>query len=484
MKEKQRGKIDTVIIALALLLFMCVTVICVNMVRMYLIVDAAETVSGQAQVYAAARETAVIGEIRNADTETVAETFGQQAVALSLHNSNPKENVPFRLTNMFPGDSKTQYYRVSVSYTGTITVIFQASTEVGGEKLGEVLEARVKLINTDEVLYEGKLADMPQLKHVLTTDSETRTEELYYEITVGLSTSVGNEYQNKSLAADLSWWAEGTASPDEPQDSTEPGGGDDTDQSESTDNEDAAGSEGGSLTSPPNTRDDSRLMMWLVSIAVTMAAIILVLVRYRRNELPVSAVVPDSGLEQLRQTGSATVQNSRKKLFLGIFLTAFLILGWGITSLALVYQKVTVEENLFVTGSVSISLNDDKPVFDDDMLFEPGMVVKKDFTLRNDGTGDVYYRLYFTNIEGDCAEFLAVEITDGENIIFQGSLADMNGEKSEGADGLLLEGEEREMTITFRVPKDCGNVMQGRTILFDLNADAVQAVNNPSQLFE
>lgn len=511
MKEKQRGKIDIVIIALALLLFMCVTVICVNMARMYLIAGTAETVSGQAQVYAAARETAVIGEIRNADTETVTDTSGQQAVSLSLHSSNPEENVPFRLTNMFPGDRKTQYYRVSVSYTGTITVIFQASAQEGGEKLGEVLEARVKLINTDEVLYEGILADMPQLKHVLTTDSETQTEELYYEITVGLSTSVGNEYQNKSLAANLSWWAEGIAGSDEPEnptepsdpegegdptapsapegeddptEPTEPASGDDADQSESTDNGDAAGSEGGSLTDPPNTGDDSRMMMWLMSIAVTMTTIILVLVRCRRNELPVRAGVPDSGSEQLRQTGASAVQKSRRKLFLGIFLAAFLILGWGITSLALVYQKVTVEENLFVTGSISISLNDDKPVFDEDMLFEPGMVVKKNFTLRNDGTDDVYYRLYFTNIDGDFAEVLAVEITGGEHMIFQGTLADMNGEKSEGADGLLLEGEEREMTITFRVPEDCGNVMQGRTVLFDLNADAVQAVNNPSQLFE
>lgn len=175
---------------------------------------------------------------------------------------------------------------------------------------------------------------------------------------------------------------------------------------------------------------------------------------------------------------------SRRKMFIGIFLIICLMVGLGITSLALVYQKVTVEDNLFVTGQVKICLNDDQPIFREDILFEPGMVVEKEFTLSNDSTCDVHYRLYFTNVDGEFAKALQVEVFDQDEAIFEGTLKDMNGQKAQGAHGVLEEGEARVMTIVFRVPKDCKNEMQGQTILFDLNADAVQAVNNPDGLFE
>ena len=112
---------------------------------------------------------------------------------------------------------------------------------------------------------------------------------------------------------------------------------------------------------------------------------------------------------------------SRRKMFFGIFLIICLMVGLGITSLALVYQKVTVEDNLFVTGQVKISLNDDQPIFREDILFEPGMVVQKEFTLSNDSTCDVHYRLYFTNIEGEFAKALQVEVLDQDEAIFEGN---------------------------------------------------------------
>ena len=104
--------------------------------------------------------------------------------------------------------------------------------------------------------------------------------------------------------------------------------------------------------------------------------------------------------------------------------------------------------------------------------------------MRNESSCDVYYRLWFTDITGDFADELEVELSDGETILFQGELSELNGVKSEGADGMLLLGEERILTITFRVPETAGNAAQGETILFDLNAEAVQAVNNPDGVFE
>jgi len=63
-----------------------------------------------------------------------------QTQSISLHRQNPDENVSFKAINLFPGDSVTRYYRVKVSYTGTITVFFQAKPDAGDEKLSEVLK--------------------------------------------------------------------------------------------------------------------------------------------------------------------------------------------------------------------------------------------------------------------------------------------------------------------------------------------------------
>ena len=160
-----------------------------------------------------------------------------------------------------------------------------------------------------------------------------------------------------------------------------------------------------------------------------------------------------------------------------------LALGLSTTSMALVYHEVEIENNQFVTGKVSVCINDDQPIFDDDMFFVPGMVVERDFTLRNDSTCDVYYRLYLTKVEGELAETLQVEVWSGETKLFSGTLAEMNGIKSEGADGTLAKGEEQIMTIVFSVPNDCTDALENCAVDFDLNADVVQTVNNPEGSF-
>ena len=421
----------------------------------------------------------------------------EETVSISLYSGNPEENIPFQLTNMFSGDSVTQDYKLSVSYTGTIKVNFHATVRNGGEKLSEVLEIKVRQADTGEMLYEGMMADMPVLGQELSTDSKSLTEELTYRITVGVSTSVGNEYQNKKLIADLSWWAEGEEStkPSEPEsseDSTEPSEPESSEdptepsESESEESEEDASSTGGSLTDPnPLTGDDSQIFLWLASLCVSMAVMILVFIGYRRSRLVMDVSVSGMGCKGGGVTVSeeAGGKKNRRRLFLGIFLTVLLVLMLGITSLALIYQKVTVEENLFQTGTVSIISLNEEPVFDLEKV-EPGMVLKEDFILRNDSTCDVHYRLYFTNVDGELADMIQVEVFDTDITIHEGILADMNGQKSEGADGILREGEERAIAIVLKVPEYCGNLVQGQALMFDLNADAVQMVNNPDGLFE
>ena len=130
------------------------------------------------------------------------------ALALSLSNKQDGENTAFRVENMFPGDAVTKYFRVQVSYRDTVTVRYSADVRQGYEKLAEVLKVRIKLLSSDLVLYDGLMKDMPESVEYKLSASGTATDELYYEITAYLDTSVGNDYQNKDLIADFRWWAE------------------------------------------------------------------------------------------------------------------------------------------------------------------------------------------------------------------------------------------------------------------------------------
>jgi len=146
---------------------------------------------------------------------TTAET--KKAATIELYNKQPEENTAFAVGNMFPGDSETKYFRVRVSYHDKITVHYKAAVRPGYEKLAEVLKVRVKLLSTGETMYDGLMRDMPEsLTHKLASKKST-TDELYYEITAYLDTSVGNDYQNKDLIADFSWWVEETENLDSPQ---------------------------------------------------------------------------------------------------------------------------------------------------------------------------------------------------------------------------------------------------------------------------
>ena len=146
---------------------------------------------------------------------TTAET--KKAATIELYNKQPEENKAFTVGNMFPGDVETKYFRVRVSYHDKITVHYNAAVRPGYEKLAEVLQVRVRLLSTGEMLYDGLMRDMPEsLTHKLVSKKAT-TDELYYEITAYLDTSVGNDYQNKDLIADFRWWVEETGNLDSPK---------------------------------------------------------------------------------------------------------------------------------------------------------------------------------------------------------------------------------------------------------------------------
>ena len=174
----------------------------------------------------------------------------KKAATIELYNKQPEENTPFQVGNMFPGDVETKYFRVRISYHDKITVHYKAAVRPGYEKLAEVLKVRVKLLSTGETMYDGLMRDMPEsLTHKLAS-KKSATDELYYEITAYLDTSVGNDYQNKDLIADFRWWVEET----------------------------------GNLDDSPQTGDTSNILLWAVLAACSGSMMILLLVTRRRKE--------------------------------------------------------------------------------------------------------------------------------------------------------------------------------------------------------
>ena len=179
---------------------------------------------------------------------TTAET--KKAATIELYNKQPEENTPFQVGNMFPGDSETKYFRVRISYHDKITVHYKATVRPGYEKLAEVLKVRINLLSTGETMYDGLMRDMPEsLTHKLAS-KKSATDELYYEITAYLDTSVGNDYQNKDLVADFRWWV----------------------------------AETGNLDDSPQTGDTSNILLWAVLAACSGSMMILLLVTRRRKE--------------------------------------------------------------------------------------------------------------------------------------------------------------------------------------------------------
>ena len=184
---------------------------------------------------------AISGSSDNSGTKT--------AASIELAEGKEEDNIPFNAENMFPGDRITQYYRVRVHYNGKITVHFRAEVRKGYEKLAEVLKVRVTLLSTGETLYDGLMGEMPESLDYKNESKAKTQEDLYYEITPYLETSVGNEYQNKELTADFKWWVEGDLIP------------------------------------PPQTGDDSSTMVWVL-VAAGSAAVLLLLIfaRKRKNK--------------------------------------------------------------------------------------------------------------------------------------------------------------------------------------------------------
>ena len=177
--------------------------------------------------------------------------------------------------------------------------------------------------------------------------------------------------------------------------------------------------------------------------------------------------------------------NPSKKLAGGIAVLIILSICLCITTSALVLSVITVEGNVFTTGSVDINLNDGKPIIEaGEFEMEPGMTMVKEFFIQNNSTCNVYYRLYFASVSGELADVLEITISDGTEVLYAGTALTLNKKAVSSVETPLVKGERRTLTITFHCPDGTSNNVQNESLLFDLCAEAVQTQNNPNRDFE
>lgn len=177
--------------------------------------------------------------------------------------------------------------------------------------------------------------------------------------------------------------------------------------------------------------------------------------------------------------------NTSRRLTASVVTIIVLVICLCITTFALVWATVSVENNLFRTGRVKINLNDGEPVIEEhEFLFEPGMTVKKDFFIENQSTWDVYYKLYFDDIEGGLADVLDISICYGDTVLFEGKVHELTKENVGAANDVLKLNEHRDLTVYFHFPEEAGNKAQNLFLTFSMKAEAVQTKNNPNRQFD
>ncbi len=180
-----------------------------------------------------------------------------------------------------------------------------------------------------------------------------------------------------------------------------------------------------------------------------------------------------------------TDNKTQQRAWFTIVTVALLFIMWAVTSYAFIASFISVEDNLFETARVKIVLNEGELIFDeDDFEMEPGRTLVKDFTVRNDSTVPVFYRLYLGNLQGPLQEALTFQIYDGDELIYSTAMKNFTID-SPFLNGDILEvNETRVLTAHVIMDPVMGNIYQGTGVSFDVVAQATQVENNPNMEFE
>lgn len=135
------------------------------------------------------------------------------SISLEMIRSNPQEGYAFQVDNMFPGDAVQKGFFINVSHTGTVKLYFNAALQDGTDPI-LASGLRISITRSSDLLYDGPFSGVSgPYVWTLTPSDEADHETIPYIIKVYLPTSAGNDFQNKTLVADLQWWVEDADQP-------------------------------------------------------------------------------------------------------------------------------------------------------------------------------------------------------------------------------------------------------------------------------
>lgn len=185
----------------------------------------------------------------------------------------------------------------------------------------------------------------------------------------------------------------------------------------------------------------------------------------------------------------------KKQIRRGCVTLALLISAFFLTSfyLAAGSVKVVLGNNVFATESMEIGIlgngQSSEIKFtnytENENFAEPGMRLVGNFTVKNDSTFAVYYRLRFTKVDGDLADVMQATIKTKEGSVLCGPYT-----VKELTDRSLFTVCELgakssvELQLELYFPEGTGNEAQNKTLSCELAADMTQKRNNPDKYFE
>lgn len=174
-------------------------------------------------------------------------------------------------------------------------------------------------------------------------------------------------------------------------------------------------------------------------------------------------------------------ERSLKKKLNKMFVTVVLLVcGLAITSYALASSIVKVHNNQFAMSmGVNLEINKGNPVVDvTDVAYEPGGSYESTFPIANISSFDVWYRIYFTDVDGVLRDYITVTLKEEDGtVLCSGKMSELSSDKVTVSS--LLAGEEKLLYIEFYFSPDADNSIQGKTVSFNIIADATQKQNNP-----
>lgn len=377
---------------------------------------------------------------------------------LELYKKHSQDNERFDVSNMAPGDKITGDFTVRVHHSSSLKLFFDVEITHQTKGLGDVLQVCVTDKNSGDTICQGTFNEINKKQFSQKIKKASRgITDVTYQVDAWLDTGVGNQYQQALLKADLRWYVKDGGGQTEPSDHDKPGN---------------HGDNGSGLT--PRTGDTVNMVLWII-IALCALAIIILILRYRRDR--------HDGSDDMDGNDAAVQRKLRRSMIIAVLLMLMLI----VTTFALITSIVAVKDNTFETGIVKINLNNGEPlIHEDEYLFEPGMRVKKEFFIENEGSMDAYYRIYMDDMAGDLADVIQLTVTEKESgkVLYQGPADELTRGSAAVSDDILHTGERKELTILFHFPEERGNEAQAGGLSFRMSATATQVRNNPGHSFE